>query len=133
MNKLYEASSAFIDGAVGLGGYFRPTSSWTSLLSKSKRLQLIHIHTTRQGLDVLKKMLPWLRTQQARGLRRRNDAQVCYRGRGRMPEQDKKAIDMQTIQDVYVLLWPKDSTILNSIDLNRRSPSLMIWWGRRHH
>ena len=56
---------------------------------------MIYIHTTRQGLDVLQKMLPWLKTQQARGLRSGNDAQVCYRGRGRMPEQDKEANDMQ--------------------------------------
>ena len=30
VNKLTKQSSAFIDGAVGLGGSFRPTSSWTS-------------------------------------------------------------------------------------------------------
>ena len=78
---------AFIDGAVGIGGSFRPTSSWTSRSNRSQRtkggFQLIYIHTTRQGLDVCKKMLPWVRMQQARGLGSRNDAQVCYRGRGR--------------------------------------------------
>ena len=36
-----------------------------------------------------------------------------------MPEQDKEANDMRT--SLQVLLWPKDSTILNSIDLEQVS------------
>ena len=36
-----------------------------------------------------------------------------------MPEQDKEANVMQT--SLHVLLWPKDSTILNSIDLKQVS------------
>ena len=36
-----------------------------------------------------------------------------------MPEQDKEANVMQT--SLHVLLWPKDSTISNSIDLKQVS------------
>ena len=47
--------------------------------------------------------------------------------RERMSEQDERP----TCRQDDVKLKAKDSTTLDSIDLNR-SPSSMVWWGRRH-
>ena len=106
MNKLYVASPAFIDGAVGLGGSFRQTY-----------LLVVRQSTSTQGKGSMspRRCSP-LRTQQARGLRSRNDAQVCYRRREGCQNMTRKLPTCR--QNVHVLLWPntlecaKDSTIL---------------------
>ena len=77
---------------------------------------MIHIHTTRQGLLTLKKMLPWLRT---RGLGSRERRPGVLQGEGKDARTRQEANDMQT--SFHVLLWPKDTTILNSIYLKQVS------------
>ena len=94
MNKLTKQSRAFIDGAVGLGGSFRQTY-----------LLVVRQSTSTQGKGSMspRRCSP-LRTQQARGLRSRNDAQVCYRRREGCQNMTRKLPTCR--QNVHVLLWP---------------------------
>ena len=86
----------------------------------------IHIHTARIG-QPLKKMLLAQDAASARSQKQEERPGVLQEEGEGCQEQDKKAKDRQD----DVKLKAKDSTTPDSIDLNR-SPSSLVWWGRRH-